>query len=660
MLGRQSVAGARQWSAIVSRRDGASGVPMPVQAKAKTKRQCGDRIVLRPGSASPLARLIGSTVLRRNVISTKRTSTVGKPCDSAGRFAHALVRESGNSCSRHGNPKGNVMSYFDLGPYQRKVTTTSEDAQRWFDRGLNWLFGFNHGEAIRCFAKVLEHDPTCAMAYWGISYASGPNYNLPWYRYDPIGRQRALSASHEAMCSALALTEGASAPERALVEALQARYPQNEAIEDMGDWDKAYTRAMRQVHADYPDDLDVRAVLVESIMNETPWKMWDLPTGQPAEGAGTVEAIDLLESAFDDTPAAWDHPGLLHLYVHLMEMSPFPQRALRAGDRLRDIVPDSGHLIHMPTHLDVLCGHYRDVLVYNQKALETDRRFLAWAEDPGVYLIYVMHNFHFAIYGAMFLGQYTPAIEAAEELIASVPEAVLRVESPPMADFLEAYLTMKQHVLVRFGKWHEIIAQGLPEDRELYCSNVAMIHYAKAVAHSALGHVDEAEKEREHFRAARARVPDSRRVHNNTVVDLLAIAETMLEGELAYRKGDFDQAFDHLRRSVALDDDLPYDEPWGWMQPARHALGALLLEQNHVEEAEAVYRSDLGLDGKLSRACQHPDNLWSLHGLHECLTRRGETVEAPLIRQRLDLALARSEVPVRASCFCRQVAMAAE
>jgi tetratricopeptide (TPR) repeat protein len=342
-----------------------------------------------------------------------------------------------------------------------------------------------------------------------------------------------------------------------------------------------------------------------------------------------------------------------------MEMSPFPQAALRAGDRLRQIMPDSGHLIHMPTHLDVLCGHYNDVLLYNQKALVTDRSFLAYSSDPGVYLAYIIHDFHFAIYGAMFLGQYTPAIALAEELIATIPEAVLHIESPPMADFLEGYLSMKQHVLVRFGKWREIIAQTLPENPELYCSTVAMIHYAKAVAHSALGHVTEAETEKALFMAAKARVPESRRVHNNRVVNLLGVAEAMLDGELDYRKGNFEAAFAHLRKSVELSDALPYDEPWGWMQPTRHALGALLLEQGRIEEAEAVYRSDLGLDGKLSRACQHPDNLWSLHGLHECLVRRGEKAETALIKQRLDLAQARAEIPIKASCFCRRTQMAA-
>ncbi|HEY9454787.1 MAG TPA: tetratricopeptide repeat protein, partial [Bradyrhizobium sp.] len=204
-----------------------------------------------------------------------------------------------------------------------------------------------------------------------------------------------------------------------------------------------------------------------------------------------------------------------------------------------------------------------------------------------------------------------------------------------------------------------IIAQELPKDRDLYCSNVAMIHYAKAVAHSALGNVAEAETEKSSFIAAKARVPESRRVHNNKMVNLLEVAEAMLNGELEYRKGNHDVAFAHLRKSVELSDGLPYDEPWGWMQPTRHALGALLLEQGRIDEAEAVYRSDLGLDGKLSRACQHPDNLWSLHGLHECLVRRGEKTEAALIGQRLELAQARAEIPIKASCFCRRMDLAA-
>lgn len=222
-----------------------------------------------------------------------------------------------------------------------------------------------------------------------------------------------------------------------------------------------------------------------------------------------------------------------------------------------------------------------------------------------------------------------------------------------MADWLEGFVPMKQHVLIRFGKWQEIIEQPLPDNPELFCVTTAMIHYAKAVAHATLGDVASAEAEQAQFEAAVQRVPESRYVFNNTCLDILAVAAEMVKGEIEYRKGNFDQAFAHLRKSVELDDNLPYDEPWAWMQPTRHPLGALLLEQGRVEEAEAVYRADLGLDETLSRACQHPDNVWSLHGFHECLMRLSKTDEARMIKLRLDLAMARADVTIQSSCFCR-------
>ena len=548
------------------------------------------------------------------------------------------------------------MEYYDLGSYSRKIATAVPDAQLWFDRGLNWLFGFNHAEAIACFKKVLELDPNCAIAYWGISYAAGPNYNLPWYLYDPAGKAAALATAYDALQGAMARIERASPVEQALIRALPARYPQREAVEDQAPWDAAYADAMRSVFHAYRDDLEVREVFVEAIMNLTPWKMWDLKTGGVAEGAGTLEAMEVLDSAFRDFPRAWDHPGLLHLYVHLMEMSPFPQRALRAGDRLRDLVPDAGHLIHMPTHIDVLCGHYRNVVDGNHRAIIADRKYLAREGADNFYSLYRCHDLHFKLYGALFLGQLEPALEAADELIGTLSEQLLRIESPPMADWLEGFVPMKMHALIRFGRWDEIIAQKLPGDRALFCVTSAMMRYARAVAFAATGRIAEAEAEAQQFDGALAQVPPSRYLFNNTCLDILAIAREMMRGEIEYRKGRVESAFVHLRKSVELDDNLPYDEPWGWMQPTRHALGALLLEQGRVAEAEAVYRSDLGFDGKLSRACQHPENVWSLHGLYECLTRRGDTVEAPLIKARLDLAMARCEVPIRASCLCRREA----
>jgi tetratricopeptide (TPR) repeat protein len=271
------------------------------------------------------------------------------------------------------------------------------------------------------------------------------------------------------------------------------------------------------------------------------------------------------------------------------------------------------------------------------------------------YTLYRVHNYHFKIYGAMFLGQSQVALATATELEAAVPEDLLRLESPPMADWLEGFLAMRVHVLVRFGRWQEIVDLPMPADPVLHCVTTAMLRYAKGVACSALGRMDQAEHERDLFLAAQAAVPASRTLFNNTCQDVLAIAGSMLDGELEYRKGNVEAAFTHLRQAIALDDGLPYDEPWGWMQPTRHAYGALLLEQGLVAEAEAVYRADLGLDDTLPRACQHPASVWSLHGFHECLTRLGKLGEARIIGQQLKLAAAMADVPIRASCFCRLV-----
>lgn len=547
------------------------------------------------------------------------------------------------------------MDYgYDLGSYRRAVTTASPQAQLWFDRGLNWSFGFNHAEAVVCFERALEADPTCAMAHWGIAYAMGPNYNMPWALYDETSKAAALARANAATQEALALIDTVTLPEQALIRALAARYPQAEPIPDMRPWDLAFADAMRAAHQAHPHDLDILSVTAEAIMDLTPWRMWDLTTGQPAPKSGTAEVRALLEQAMRNLQGAMAHPGILHLYVHLMEMSPFPEKALKAADVLRTLVPDAGHLVHMPTHIDVLCGNYHDALHWNQAAIAADRKYLEREGVMNFYTGYRVHDYHFAVYGAMFLGQYHAALAAAEELIATMPEAFLRIASPPMADFFESYLAVKQHVYVRFGKWEEIIAQDLPADQVLYANLTAMIHYAKGVAHAALGQVEQALEEQALFRAARAKVPESRLLHNNTCQDLFTIAEEMLSGEIAYRRGHFDAAFAHLRASVAADDNLPYDEPWGWMQPTRHALGALLLEQGHVDEAEAVYRADLGLGGNLTRAQIHPDNIWALRGLMDCLKARGAdiTAEARLIRQRLDLAMARADLPVDVSCFC--------
>ena len=543
---------------------------------------------------------------------------------------------------------------YDLGAYHRPVTTRSPDAQTWFDRGLTWCYGFHHEEAIACFERALAADPDCAMAHWGIAYAIGPNYNKPWEAFDAEDLQQSLARAHAASLAARELAGGATPVERALIEALPVHFPSDTPESDCAVWDAPYAEALRAVYREFPEDPDVCTLFAEALMNITPWALWDLSTGEIAEGAHTAEAQEVLEGALERLNESGDaHPGLLHMYIHLLEMSPHPERALKAADQLRGLVPDSGHLRHMPTHIDVLCGHYRTVVECNHNAIVADRKYLEREGALNFYSAYRSHNYHFKIYGAMFLGQFGPAMEAAEELIETLPEELLRMGSPPMADWLEGFVPMKQHVLIRFGRWRDILAQPFPEDRELFCVTTAMLHYARAVAHAVLGEVTEAEAEAALFQQARAAVPDSRTLFNNTCVDILAVASEMMTGEIAYRKGEHEQAFAHLRQAVALDDALPYDEPWGWMQPTRHALGALLLEQDRVEEAEAVYRADLGLDTTLSRACQHPENVWALHGFHECLTRLGKENETGLVQPRLDLALARTDVPVTASCLCR-------
>nr|ABP45807.1 TPR repeat-containing protein [Mycolicibacterium gilvum PYR-GCK] len=547
---------------------------------------------------------------------------------------------------------GAAEPYYDLGSYHRPTDTASDAAQIWFDRGMVWSYAFNHEEAIHCFDRALELDPDFALARWGVAYAIGPNYNKGWEAFDPVDLAASLARARTEL--GLAAAGRASPLERGLIDALSARF----LTADPDDTDaltaghRAYADAMAALAQAYPDDIDVVALAADALVNVTAWALWDSRTGDPAPGSRVVEAMRLLDGALQ-TPAGRQHPGVLHLYLHAMEMSTTPQAALPAADLLRDLVPDAGHLRHMPSHIDVLCGNYRDSVVANLSAVEVDRRFVERQGSLNFYSLYRAHNLHFVVYSAMFEGNSATALQAADELATQLSPELLAIESPPMADWLEAFVPLRVHVLVRFGRWADLIATALPEDTALYCTTAATIHYGRGVAHAASGNLDRARAERDLFAAAYDRIPESRYLFNNTSRDILAVAATMLDGEIDYRAGDHDAAFAHLRRAVELDDAMPYDEPWGWMQPTRHALGALLLEQGRVEEAAQVYAADLGLDPTLSRPCQHPGNVWSLHGYHECLTRLGRDAEAVIIGKQLELAAARADVPIEASCACR-------
>ncbi|KAM3084612.1 hypothetical protein ACMFMG_001283 [Clarireedia jacksonii] len=543
-------------------------------------------------------------------------------------------------------------TYYDLGSYRRPLSTKSEEAREWFHRGLIWSYGFNHEEAVICFEKAIASDNNFALGYWGAAYASGPNYNKPWKFFDSTELKNTVQKTHRMVSEAARTSSQASPVEKALIHALQFRYPRESADKDLSIWNRSYADAMEKVYQEFPDDLDVAAICADALMNLTPWRLWDMKTGKPAEGARTMNIKAILDHAMaleDGTK----HPGLLHLYIHLMEMSLTPEAAKPAADQLRTLVPDSGHLNHMPTHIDLLLGDYDLGIESNQRAYKVDENFLARSGPLNFYTLYRMHDYHFCIYSAMFAGQSKIALESVERMEKSLSDELLRVKSPPMANWLEGFLTMRVHVLIRFGQWREIIELTFPTDSSLYCTTTAMIHYAKAVAFAATGDLENADKEAKSFVSARKNVPRSRMLFNNKCVDILGVAEAMMNGELEYRRKNYDTAFAHLREAITRDDGLPFDEPWGWMQPTRHAYGALLMEQGHFDKAVEVYAKDLGLDDKIPRALCHPKNVWSLHGYHECLVKLGRKEDADGIMPQLNEALKKADIPIKASCYCR-------
>lgn len=546
-------------------------------------------------------------------------------------------------------------SYFNLGTYTRPVTTSSPEAQLWFDRGLLWTYGFNHEEAIRCFEHANQLDDKCIMALWGLAYALGPNYNKPWEAFGEGERVDHLRRASVALTEAETIMNRAEYPEieKELVKALQRRYPSNTKSEDYSQWNQDYADAMSTLYKNLcsSSDSDLAALHADSLMNLTPWSLWDIQTNQPTEGAHTLEVKSILDQALS-TPSGHSHPGLLHLFIHLMEMSPDPSLALPTANRLRGLVPDAGHLEHMPTHLDVLCGDWESAIKSNTSAILSDKKYLDHAGPRNFYSLYRAHNLHFKIYAAMFAGQYAVALETAKLVEEALPEELLRVENPPMADWLESFAGLKVHVLVRFGKWEELLSLPFPEDRDLYCVTTALIHYGRGIALSVLGRISEAEAGKNLFEAARSKIPESRTLFNNTAQDILAIGAAMLHGEFSYRAGDTSSGFENLRKAIELSDKLPYDEPWGWMQPPRHAYGALLLEQGRVEEAKEVYAADLGISEVLPRALRHPRNVWALHGYCECLRRLGDPDTR--LEGELEEMMGTTDVPVRASCFCRR------
>jgi tetratricopeptide (TPR) repeat protein len=523
-----------------------------------------------------------------------------------------------------GGSEGTPVLLTGLGDFHRKITTNSEESQRYFDQGRVLLWAFDHEAAIRSFQHVVEVDPGCAMAWWGIAFAAGPNYNNP--AMDDAANALACSA----VTAAKANVAGSTDVEKALVRALETRYL-DPAPEDRTPLDGAFADAMREVWHAHPQDADVGAWFAEALMDTRPWDLWSVD-GEPRPE--TPEILETLEAVLALDPR---HPLANHLYIHALEASTTPGKAEAAADRLTDLVPGSGHLVHMPSHIYIRLGRYEDAIVANQKGIAADLEHVKETGADPFYTIYRAHNYHFLAYAAMFEGRRAVAMEAARNLRAEIPDELVRA----IPDFLDAFVAVPYHVMIRFGLWEDVLAEPAPPAD--FPVSTAFHHYARTVAFAATGRVKEAEAERALLEAAFANVPESALIGNNTALVVLELARPMADGEIEYRKGNYEVAFANLREAVRRDDELRYDEPWGWMQPTRHALGALLLEQGRLEEAEAVYRKDLQL---------HANNGWALHGLAQCLEKAGKKDEAATVNAQFEKSWKRSDILIRASCYC--------
>ena len=509
-----------------------------------------------------------------------------------------------------------------LGVHHHAVTTTSREAQRYFDQGLRLVYAFNHDEATRAFREAARLDPGCAMAWWGVALAAGPNYNLPI----DDARDR---VARDAMTQAIALAPKASEPERAYVDALAKRYARPSGT-DRKRLDRDYADAMREVARQHPDDLDAATLFAESLMVLRPWDLWTLD-GKPQPG--TTEIVETLEGVLARDP---NHPGANHYYIHAVEASPDPGRALASAERLGRLAPAAGHLVHMSAHVYMRVGRYADAAEANRRAITADERYIARQNADGVYpQMYYPHNIHFLWSAASMEGRSAEAIAAASKLTAQVTPAALR--QMPM---LELFAPTTLFALARFGKWNQLLAVPAPgEEFQVYSG---MWHYTRGLALAATGKVDEAAREQVRVAKLATAVAADRVIGDNQPAKRhLELAAAELAGEIAARRGRTDEAVKQLQEAVRLEDQLPYTEPPAWWRPTRHVLGAVLLEGGRPVEAEAVYREDLR---------RNPENGWSLLGLSLSLRDR-DPAAAGSADARFRMAWARADMQPRSSRF---------
>ena len=513
-----------------------------------------------------------------------------------------------------------------LGSYTRTITTTSPEAQKYFNQGLNFLFGFNHGAAIRAFQAAETIDPGCAMAHWGVALACGPHINFP------VVPPPAAELAWKELALAQEQVAHTSAVEQALIEALSHRYADPQP-EDRGPLDQAYADAMRSAWKAHSDDPDVGALFAEAMMDLRPWDQWT-HEGQPQ--SGTDEILATLEQVMK---LNLNHPFANHLYIHALEASPHPERALAAADRMRDLQPGLAHNVHMPSHIDIRIGHWYEAITANLKAVEADRRYRAIVGEPkGLIVFYAAHNQHMLAYAAMMTGQRDLAVEQIRAMVKGMPEDELK----KYAMLTEAFVAMPYEVLIRFGLWDEILAE--PDHPEFMVFTRAFRHAARGIAYAANGDVKSARVEQTAFLEASKLVPAEDAFGTNSCQALLAIATPMLDGEILIREGKLDEGLNQLRTAVSAEDALRYDEPPGWILPVRHSLGANLMQAGRFAEAEQVYRDDLA---------RLPENGWSLFGLARSLELQQKGDEAAVVEARYHKIWSNADVQITSSCLCQ-------
>lgn len=511
-----------------------------------------------------------------------------------------------------------------IGVHVRPISTDSALSQQWFDQGMAWLFAFNHDEAIRSFEQAARLDPDAPAPWWAISLAHGPHINNPIM--PPDRQELAWSALEQARLR----LDGASPVERDLIVALGARYAPS-PVEDRSSFDAAYAEAMRKVARTYPADDDVQVLFAESMMDLRPWNLWK-KDGSPQPG--TPEIVATLEQVLERSPS---HPGAAHLYIHTVEASPNPERALAAADALRDATPMIGHLTHMPAHIDVRVGEWARAAEANRKAIRADQRYLGATDyRPVFWNLYMAHNPQFLSWACMNTGREAEALAAARQM-----KTLLDGAPAAMDAFTDPYYPLDLEVLTQFGRWEDVLEQ--PEPPSNRPISRIMWRHARGIALANLGRIDEAERELETVLRMTDALPEGALMAINPAATVLQIAAHKLRGEIYLAEGRLDEAAEELAKGVAIEDTLLYMEPPDWIQPVRRPLGAVLMKAGRYADAERVYLEDLE---------RWPENGWSLLGLSQSLTSQGKVEEGRQARARFDHVWKDADGAIGSSCPC--------